>query len=192
MSDAAGTPRAAAIPPPPNPGIPALFGQFAGIGLLGFGGVLPLTRLMLVEQQRWLTATEFTDLLALCQFLPGGNVINLTAAVGLRYRGLAGACATLAGLMLGPMCVVMLLGLVYARYQQEPLVRRLFAGMAAAAAGLVVATSLKIASPLLRNPIGIGVALLAFAAIAILRLPLLPTMLTLAPLSILLAWLRRA
>ena len=172
----------------PTPGLAALFGQFLGVGIVGFGGVLPLARRMLVDKTRWLSASEFTDLLALCQFLPGGNVINLSAAVGLRFRGLAGAGAALLGLMAAPMLVVMLLGLVYARYAQEPLVRRLFAGLAAAAAGLVVAIAVKIAATLGRRPAAIAVAVLAFAAVALLRLPLLPTMLVLVPLSILLAW----
>ncbi len=186
MSERAGT------PPPPAPSLAALFGQFLGVGIMGFGGVLPISRRMLVEQRRWLSAAEFTDLLALCQFLPGGNVINLAAAVGLRFRGLAGTCAAMAGLLAAPMAIVVLLGLIYARYEHEPLVRHLFAGLAAAAAGLVVTVSLKIAAGLWRNPVGIGAAVLTFIAIALLRLPLLPTMLAMAPLSILLAWRLRA
>jgi chromate transporter len=55
----------------------ALFRGFLALGLMGFGGVLPLARRMLVEERRWLSGAEFADLLGLCQFLPGGNVINL-------------------------------------------------------------------------------------------------------------------
>ena len=47
--------------------------------------------IMLVERRGWLTATEFADLLGLCQFLPGGNVVNLSVAVGMEFRGLRGA-----------------------------------------------------------------------------------------------------
>jgi chromate transporter len=72
-------------------------------------------------------------------------------------------------------------------------VRHLFAGLAAAAAGLVAATAIKIAWPLLRRPLpqaiaGGAVALACFVAVALLRWPLLATMSALAPLSILLAW----
>jgi chromate transporter len=64
----------------PAPTLREIFGGFLGLGLISFGGALPLARRALVEQRRWLTGTEFTDLLGLCQFLPGGNVINLSVA----------------------------------------------------------------------------------------------------------------
>ncbi|EJK86398.1 hypothetical protein PMI03_01571, partial [Rhizobium sp. AP16] len=59
---------------------------------------------------------------------------------------------------------------------------------AAAAAGLLVSMAIKIVLPLHRKPVAIAIAALCFLAIAVLRLPLLPTMLVLAPLSILLTW----
>ena len=184
MSEPSGTPSLA-----DPPSLLQLFTGFLAVGVFGFGGVLPLARRMLVEQRRWLAPGEFTDLLALCQFLPGGNVINLSAAVGLRFRGLAGALAALAGLMIAPVIVVVLLGLVYTRFESEPIVRRLFAGLAAAAAGLVVAIAVKIALTLERRPAAIVIALLSFSAVAILRLQLLPVMLVLVPISILVSWL---
>jgi chromate transporter len=143
---------------------------------------------MIVEQRRWLTGAEFADLLALCQFLPGGNIINLSVALGLRFRGLPGALAAILGLLAMPTAVAVALGGIYGRYQDVPVVRALFAGLAAAAAGLVAATAAKLARPLLRQKVGAGVAVLCFAAVAVLRLPLLPTMLVVAPLSMLLAW----
>ncbi|MGL4287104.1 MAG: chromate transporter, partial [Phreatobacter sp.] len=80
------------------PTVRALFLGFLGLGLTGFGGVLPLARTMIVERRQWLTAEEFTDLLGLCQFLPGGNIINLSVAIGLKFRGLPGALASIFGL----------------------------------------------------------------------------------------------
>jgi chromate transporter len=51
--------------------------------------------------------------------------------------------------------------------------------------------AMKVAKPLVRSPEGLFVAALMFLAIALLRLPLLPTMLVLTPLSIALAWRRQ-
>jgi chromate transporter len=167
-----------------------LFAGFFSVGIVGFGGVLPLTRRMIVERRRWMTPAEFTDLLALCQFLPGGNVINLSAATGLRFRGLPGALMALAGLMAAPMAIIILLGLVYARFQDSPAVRRLFAGLAAAAAGLVIAMAVKIAAPMRHNLAGVAVAAACFAALALLRMPLLTTMAVMVPTSVFIAWRR--
>ena len=171
----------------PPPGIVEIFTGFLGLGLISFGGALPLARRAIVEQRRWLSASDFTELLGLCQFLPGGNVINLSVAIGMRFRGLLGALAGLLGLIAGPSLVVIGLGVLYEHTQNDPHIRHLFAGLAAAAAGLLISMAVKIVLPLRRKPIAVIIAMLGFLAIALLRFPLLPTMLVLTPLSIYLA-----
>lgn len=169
-----------------QPTLTDLFRGFLGIGIVGFGGVLPWARRMVVDQRAWLTSAEFLDLLALCQFLPGPNVVNLAVAIGTRFRGISGALAALGGLLVMPIMIVVALGTLYARYGGLLVVRHAFAGLAAAASGLVIAMACRIAWPVRSQPLAIAVALAAFAAIALARLPLVPTMLVLAPVSILL------
>ena len=169
------------------PSVREIFSGFLGLGMISFGGALPLARRAIVERRRWLTAAEFTDLLGLCQFLPGGNVINLSVAIGMKFRGLPGALAGLLGLIAGPSLVVIGLGVLYEHTQNDPHIRHLFAGLAAAAAGLLISMAVKILKPLRRRPAGAAIAVLGFVAIALLRFPLLPTMLVLTPLSIYLA-----
>jgi chromate transporter len=166
------------------PGTAALFRGFLMLGLTGFGGVLPLARHMLVDERRWLSAAEFTELLGLCQFLPGGNIINLSVATGLRFRGIPGALASIVGLIAAPTAIVLVLGVIYARFRTEPHVVHMFAGLAAAAAGLLVSMAVKLATPLWRKPLGIAIAVIVFGAIAGFHLPLVPTMLIMAPVSI--------
>jgi len=173
------------LAPPPDQR--ALFIGFLMLGLISFGGALPHARRVIVEERRWITPETFVELLGLCQFLPGGNIINLSVAIGMRFRGVSGALAALLGLIAGPSAIVVLLGVVYDHTQNNPHIRHLFAGLAAAAAGLLVAMSVRIVLPLWRKPAGIAIASLGFIAIALLRLPLLPTMLVLTPLSIFLA-----
>ncbi|MCR9001618.1 chromate transporter [Rahnella perminowiae] len=168
----------------PQPGCQQLFMGFFILGLTGFGGVLPMARHMLVEKRRWLTADQFTELLGLCQFLPGGNIINLSVALGMEFRGLRGALSALLGLILAPTICVVLLGLVYARYQNQPLVEHLFAGMAAAAAGLLLSTGIKMLAPLRGKWLQLALVAVGVMAIAAFRMPMLPVMLVLAPVSI--------
>lgn len=151
----------------------ALFLGFLSVGVCGFGGVLPWARRMIVEQRRWMTAAEFTDLLSLCQFLPGPNVINVSVALGARFHGATGSLAAISGLMAAPMAIVITLGALYERYGQYPTVRQTFVGLAAAASALVLSTALKIAAPLRTHPIGIAIAILTLLAIVVLRAPLL-------------------
>ena len=176
--------RIAASPAAVEPTLAGLFSAFFGLGIVGFGGVLPWARRMVVEQRAWLDDAEFADLVALCQFLPGPNIVNVAVALGHRYQGGAGSLTALAGLLAAPTAIVLGLGGVYERYGHIPVVAHGFAGLAAAASALVVAMAVRLSAPIRRHRAGVCMAALAFVAIAWLRLPLLPTMLVLAPVSV--------
>ncbi|SIQ49738.1 MULTISPECIES: chromate transporter [Acidiphilium] len=165
----------------------ALFEGFFIAGLSGFGGVLPFARRIMVDRRHWLTDAEFADLFSLCQFLPGPNIVNLSAAFGARHRGITGALAAMAGLLAAPITIVITLGLLFARFGKNPLVHHGIEGLTAAASGLILATALKIAGPALRIPTGLAMVVLAFVLFAILHLAL-PLVIAIAlPISLLLA-----
>src|ERR1700691_5921327 len=116
----------------------ALFMGFFKAGILGFGGVLPMARRLVFDDRRWLTQTDFNELFAVCQSLPGANITNFAAVFGMRHRGVSGAVAALAGLLGAPMAIVMLLSGLYVHYGALTPVRHALAGLAAAAAGLLL------------------------------------------------------
>jgi chromate transporter len=66
----------------------ALFVAFLRVSLCGFGGGLVWARLIAVEQRRWINEAEFADILSLCQFMPGPNVVGVAVCVGAKLRGL--------------------------------------------------------------------------------------------------------
>ena len=169
-------------------GVLELFKAFLGVGLSGFGGVLPFVHDMLVERRRWLTPTEFTEVLGLSQLLPGPNIVNVTIYVGARFAGAVGAVAAFLGLMVMPVAIVICLGAAYTRFGDLPLVAGAFRGIASAAAGLIVAMAAKIAWPVLRSVRAVGVAALVFVAVAILKVPLVWALAVLAPASVLWTW----
>jgi chromate transporter len=157
----------------PNPTVADLFTGFFLVGVCGFGGVLPWARRMIVEQRGWLTPAEFTEMLGLCQFLPGGNIMNVAVALGARFRGVPGAAASIVGLLAAPVAIVILLGMIYDQYAGVPAVKRAFVALTAAACGYLLATALKIIAPLWGRPAAIGIAAVTFVAIALARIPLL-------------------
>lgn len=165
-----------------------LFAAFLRAGLMGFGGVMPMARRVLVEERGWLTPVEFNHLLALCQFLPGANVANLAVILGSRTCGLSGSIAALLGLLGLPIVIVLVLAVLYARFGAIPEVAHFVTGLSAGAAGLMLATALKIARPLWSSPRGLAIAALTFAGLGLLRFPFIASLLVLAPASILLAW----
>jgi chromate transporter len=180
------TPAAARSPIPTHA---ELFLAFFKITLSGFGGTLPWTRRMFVEEKRWLTAQEFNDVYALCQFLPGPNIVNLTSVFGSRMRGPTGAIAAWSGFLLLPFCVMLAAAMLYERYGDVEAVRRVLTGIAPAAAGLIIATVAKMAAPMFKSLGPAPVVIVATAiAIGLMRWPLLWVMLVMVPISIGLAW----
>jgi chromate transporter len=169
-----------------------LFTGFLKIGLSGFGGVMPFARRMIVEQQRWLSELEFLDVLSLSQFLPGPNIVNVSIIIGRRFQGVTGAIAACAGLLLMPLVIVLALATLYARFSQVEAVRGACSGVSASASGLIVATALKLARPLRTAAWQIAVCMVAFVGIALLRVPLLWMLAALCPVSVGIAWWRRA
>ena len=175
-----------------TPSIGTLFLAFLAVGLSGFGGVLPFARRALVERRGWLTETDFNETLALCQTLPGPNIVNMSVVVGSRFAGPGGALACVTGLVVAPVVLVLVLAELWARFGAIGHVPGAMRGMAAAAAGLAAATTLKMARPILaRAPLFSGpIVAAAFVGVGLLRLPLAWVALTLAPLSVFIAWTR--
>jgi chromate transporter len=195
MSETAPLP-AQSSPVRPNPIAPRrleLFIAFALISLSGFGGVLYWSRRMMVDERKWMTAEEFNEAYALCNFLPGPNIVNFSVVFGRQVGGMAGALVALLGLLGPPFLLVTLLSVLYAFYGDIAVLQRVLAGVAAAAAGLTISTSLKMAAPLLRQRPGLahGVAMAAFLTVGVLRWPIYWVLGVLIPGSIAAAWWMR-
>ncbi len=165
-----------------------LFIGFFRAGIIGFGGTLPVTRRMLVEERKWLTAEGFNELFALCQFLPGANIVNLSFAFGARHRGLSGAAAAVLGLLGAPVCIVIALAGAYARFGGIPAVQHGLAGLAAAAAGLILGTAAKIAEPVFKSALNIALAALVFGLVALAHVAMPVAMALSLPAGLLIAW----
>ena len=170
----------------------ALYFAFNRLALQGFGGVLAVAQVELVERRRWLTKDDFVEMLSMAQVLPGPNIVNLSLMYGDRCFGLRGAFAALAGLLLVPLVIVLSLAALYSQFAQVPRVSGALRGMGVVAAGLVIATALKLFGALKSNPLGVPLGLLlaalTFAAVAVLRWPLVAVIGGLGSLAVARAW----
>ena len=181
-----------AIAKPLVPTISELFFGFLAIAATGFGGVLPWAQIVLVDKRRWLTGQQFADDLALAQFLPGPNIMNLSILIGARFHGPLGAIVCALGLLGAPVALMIVCGALYSRYSDVAWLRGGLAGLSAAAVGLLISLAGKLIVPLLhgRRIPALAFALIAFVAVALLRLPLYWVVLLLAPVSIAIFWWR--
>jgi chromate transporter len=154
-----------------------LFFTFNRLALQGFGGVLAVAQRELVERKRWLTREEFVEMLALSQVLPGPNVVNLALMFGDRFFGLRGALSAVAGLLGVPLVIVMALTAAYAEFSRLAMVSGALRGMGAVAAGLIIATAIRLMATLGTNrlgpPLAAAFAMLTFVTIVWLHWPLI-------------------
>jgi chromate transporter len=176
-----------------TPSLLELYLGFAQISVSAFGGALPWARRILVDQRKWMEPEDFASTLALCQFLPGPNIVNLSVAFGRRLHGWPGALAAFFGLMAAPVVIILILGSLYLRFGQIGSLKGMFAALAASAGGLVVATAAQMATPLIRKtPVtAVPVIVAGFVLAGLLRWPLPAVMAVLAPVGLVLAWRTR-
>jgi chromate transporter len=172
-----------------------LFTTFSLLTLQGFGGVLTVSQRVLCDSRRWLTPSQYIEVLAMGQVLPGSSACNLALLVGERFFGWRGAFAALAGLMAAPLVLLLALAAGYAQFVAEPAVAGALRGMGAVTAGLIVGTGLSLARELrdspLRMPVCIATGVAAFVLIALLHWPIWASLGVIA-LAFPLAWLRAA
>jgi chromate transporter len=144
-----------------------LFRVFNRLALQGFGGVLPVAQHELVERRGWMTREAFLELLSLAQVLPGPNIVNLAVIYGDRCFGWRGALAAVGGLLLVPLALVLVVAVLYGHWADVPVVAGALRGMGAVAAGLVLATGLRLFGGLRRHPLGTAWCAAYAAAVAI-------------------------
>jgi chromate transporter len=151
--------------------------SFTLLAMQGFGGALAVAQRELVDKKRWLTNEEFAEEWGVAQILPGPNVVNLAVMLGGRYFGGRGALAALAGMISIPLVVLLLIAIMYAQFATHPGATGALRGMGAVAAGMIAAAGMRLLPAIKKHPLGVLPCVvfgaLAFAGVALLRLPLI-------------------
>jgi chromate transporter len=170
----------------------ALFIAFLKVSLCGFGGGLVWAHRIAVDQRRWISELEFADIVSLCQFMPGPNIVGIAVCVGTRLRGVTGAIAAACGFLVIPWAIGFAVGVLYLAQAHHPVVQNILGGVAATAAGLMIATGIRLLLPHRRRPAALLFAALAFGLMAFGKLPLLVVLFCLVPLGIVVAAIENA
>jgi chromate transporter len=161
-----------------------IFSGFLMIGMLGFGGIAASAQYVIVEKRRWLTPKDFVELFGICSVLPGGNFLNATVMIGDRYQGPIGAVVGLLALLLMPLLILLGIAVTYDHYSYLPELRAATAGAGSTTAGLIIGTAVRMGKGVKWGAWTIGMAVLTFVLVGLLRLPLWSIMLTLVPISV--------
>jgi chromate transporter len=144
------------------------------LGFVSFGGPagqIAILHREVVERRRWLDEREFAGALNFCMLLPGPEALQLAIYLGWRLHGIRGGLVAGLG-FIGP-AVVLLLGLswLYARYGSLPAVAGILLGLKAAVLALVLQALLGIGRRALTTRTHVALAVAAFVALELLRVP---------------------
>lgn len=161
---------------------------FTALGMASFGGGLAgWMHREVVQKRRWLSEESFLAGVALGQVLPGANSVNLALYIGQQLRGWPGAAVAFLGVLGPPFLFILGLALLYGWGIGFSGMGAVLAGVAAAGLGNTAVTGLRTARHL-RGAWPWLVAAVTFAVVGLLRWPMVPVVLVLAPLSIGFAW----
>ena len=147
------------------------WGRLGWVSFGGPAGQIALLHDTLVERRRWLSERRFLHALNFCMLLPGPEAIQLATYLGWLMHGPAGGL--LAGVLFLLPSVGVFLGLstLYALWGQLPLLAAVFWGLKAAVLAVVVQAAWKVGRRTLATPFLAAVAVAAFLALAVGKLP---------------------
>lgn len=118
----------------------SIFWTFFKVGILGYGGgpsMIPLMQQEVVESQKWMSLSEFTDVLALGNGLPGPIATKMALAIGYKVHGLAGASTAFFGLLLPSSILMFLVIWLFYSYKDSPRVQSALRGVRPAVMALL-------------------------------------------------------
>ena len=124
-----------------------LFWSFFQVGALSFGGgyaALPLIQEQVVEQNNWLSSTEYIDIVTISQMTPGPIALNASTFVGTKVAGIPGSLIATLGCITPSVIIVLLLAVLYYKYKGLSLVQGVIKGLRPAVVALIASAGLSI------------------------------------------------
>lgn len=141
-----------------------IFFTFLKLGATAFGGYMSLVAIVqkqLVEVDKKLKEEDLLDGISLTSVLPGPVAVNTIAYVGYQLRGVSGAIAAFAGIILPSFFLVIFLSWLYFSYGNIPAVKNVFSGITPAITALIVTVAIGMTRKTIKLPAQWTICLLA-------------------------------
>lgn len=128
-----------------------LFLTFFKIGVFGFGGgyaMISLIQAEVVANHGWISAAQFTDIIAISQVTPGPIAINSATYIGYTATGSVwgSALATL-GVCTPSLIIMLIASHFYLRMKDNPYVSQVMKALRPVVIGLILAAVLLLLTP---------------------------------------------
>ncbi|MCE9603706.1 MAG: chromate efflux transporter [Planctomycetia bacterium] len=145
--------------------------RVAALSFGGPAGQIAVMHRILVDEKKWISEERFLHALNYCMLLPGPEAQQLATYIGWLMHRTAGGLLAGTLFILPGFLAIMLLSIVYATFQQTPLVQALFFGLKPAVMAIVVEAVLRIGKRVLKNGTMVAIAALSFIAIFFFEIP---------------------
>lgn len=125
-----------------------LFVSFWKIGTFTIGGgyvMIPIMEREVVDRRGWLSREEFMDYLSLSQAMPGIFAVNMATCIGRKMGGIGGIVCAIAGNVLMPVVLILLLAMFFGYFRDNEIVERVFMGLRPAVVALIAAPVVRMA-----------------------------------------------
>lgn len=150
-----------------------LFAVFFKLGPSTFGGgytMLTAIEREVVENRKWMDASEMADMISVAGSAPGGVAVNAATFVGYRLKGIPGAIAAVLGITFPTFVIVCCLSILGMMFRDIPKVEAAFKGIHAAIIALILVAAYRMAKASILDIAtltiaGISVVLLLFTSI---------------------------
>lgn len=150
-----------------------LFLAFLKIGAFSFGGgyaVLSLIQEEVIESANWISASDFTNIVAIAEMTPGPIAVNSSTFVGFKVAGIIGSAIATSAVILVPVSITLLVSVYFNKFKDLKQVKWILKGIRPAVLGLIAAACIKIGSTSIVDIKGAVIALLAFVGVYKLKI----------------------
>lgn len=150
-----------------------LFWIFFKIGSFTFGGgmaMLPLIQREVVDNQKWISEDEILDIFAIAQSTPGVLALNSSIFIGNKVMGFWGAVAAALAVTIPAFVSIILLLLVLTNLKNNVYVSKVFNGVKAASAALILLSAEKLGRGALKAKSDYIIGIVSFLIIIVLNI----------------------
>ncbi len=148
-----------------------IFKTFFWLGWISFGGPaahIGYFRQTFVEKLKWLNDSEYAQIVALSQFLPGPGSSQVGFAVGYKHGGLLGACAAFIGFTLPSVIIMVALAILSSQITETTLFHNIIHGLKLLAVVVVADATWGMYKNFCTNKIAVTLALITATSLLII------------------------
>ncbi len=132
---------------------------FLKVGAFTFGGgyaILPVIQQEVVNNKKWVSPEEFSDILIITQGMPGQLALNSAIQIGIRLRGIPGGLMGALGVT-APSVIILLAiaAYFYPLLRDNDYVQAIFYGLRPAVVALIAAAAVKMGRGILQGLNGV-------------------------------------